>query len=59
MLSVRYLNKITAMIKNEEKKPSLESEGFSQQGGKNELAIRSITKTYTVIFRKWINLLKI
>jgi len=47
------------MIKNEEKKPSLESEGFSQQGGKNELAIRSITKTYTVIFRKWINLLKI
>ena len=25
------------MIKNNAKKPSLKSEGFSQQGGKNEL----------------------
>lgn len=30
-------------LKITQKKPSLESEGFSQQGGKNELAIRSIT----------------
>jgi len=38
------------MIKNIAKKPSLKSEGVSQQGGKNELTIRPITKLYTVTF---------
>ena len=38
------------MIKNNAKKPSLKSEGFSQQGGKNELPIRPITIPYTVMF---------
>ena len=35
-------------LKITQKKPSLKSEGFSQQGGKNELTIRPITKLYTV-----------
>jgi len=37
-------------LKITQKKPSLKSEGFSQQGGKNELTIRPITKLYTVTF---------
>ena len=43
-LSIKSLQRLKMM----QKKPSLKSEGFSQQGGKNELTIRPITKLYTV-----------
>ena len=45
-LSIKSLQRLKMM----QKKPSLNSEGFSQQGGKNELAIRPITKSYTAMF---------
>ena len=45
-LSIKELQRLIIT----KKKPSLKSEGFSQQGGKNELTIRPITKLYTVTF---------
>ena len=45
-LSIKELERLIIT----KKKPSLKSEGFSQQGGKNELTIRPITKLYTVAF---------
>jgi len=54
MFTERYpLNlsiKALQWLKITQKKPSLKSEGFSQQGGKNELFIRSITNCYTIFF---------